>query len=308
MPSKRSPRPPRLRDGHPPHGLWLIGILQQGLTDGGPVRTGKRREVRRRHPVNAGRPFVGLHPLPCACEIRRVHNPLHEIIVQGWLRATTPLIDSPGRAQRRERVTHGSSLSFRVRPFTGCPPRTPRLLRPRLTSVRSRQRLLPDALRLPAACCLVRSRRPAAFRRAQAWSTRSLNGKLSKQVLRRQVEQTSPNKDMDFRCTTAAFTLSPAPAGLRHLVLTRPGTEPSMRFLSVSSHFCTRASFRQLLARPPLPSASSYICPEGHYRYSYRGLSPHKSMPMSGVHKALQRTFDRAALSLPQKHAAVKRS
>ena len=70
---------------------------------------------------------------------------------------------------------------------------------------------------------------------------------------------------MNFQCTTAAFTLSPAPDGLRHLVLTRPGIRPSMRFtrpihgarpsgqppavqnrsrrfcLSVGSHFCARA-------------------------------------------------------------------
>jgi hypothetical protein len=45
---------------------------------------------------------------------------------------------------------------------------------------------------------------------------------------------------MNFPCTTAAFTLSPAPEGLRHLVLTRPGTGPSMRFLPVGSHFCAR--------------------------------------------------------------------
>jgi hypothetical protein len=32
-----------------------------------------------------------------------------------------------------------------------------------------------------------------------------------------------------------------------------------------------------------LPSASSYIEPKGHYRYSYRGLSPHQFMPMPGV-------------------------
>ena len=64
-----------------------------------------------------------------------------------------------------------------------------------------------------------------------------------------------------------------------------------MRFLSVGSHLCARASFRPPLAGLPLPSASSYICPTiGHYRYSYRGLSPHKFMPMSGVHKALQPT------------------
>ena len=95
--------------------------------------------------------------------------------------------------------------------------------------------------------------------------------------------QTSPNKNMNFRCTTAAFTLPPAPGGLRHLVLTRPGTEPSMRFLSVGSHLCARASSRHPLAGLPLPSASSYIGPKGHLRYSYRGLAPHKFMPMSGV-------------------------
>ena len=64
-----------------------------------------------------------------------------------------------------------------------------------------------------------------------------------------------------------------------------------MRFLFVGSHLCARASFRPPLAGLPLPSASSYMCPTiGHYRYSYRGLSPHKFMPMSGVHKALKPT------------------
>jgi len=134
---------------------------------------------------------------------------------------------------------------------------------------------------------------------------------------------------MNCRCTTAAFTLFPVPGGLCHLVLTRPETEPSMRFLSaclcvarrqVGSHLCTRACgashssfacrsgpvrpwpgrsrhlsrrspFRPPLAGLPLPSASSYICPTiEHYRYSYRGLSPHQFMPMSDVHKALERT------------------
>jgi len=45
-----------------------------------------------------------------------------------------------------------------------------------------------------------------------------------------------------------------------------------------------------------LPSASSYIGPKnGHYRYSYRGLSPHQFMPMSGVHSAFQPTANAAA-------------
>jgi len=42
-------------------------------------------------------------------------------------------------------------------------------------------------------------------------------------------------------CTTARLTPSPAPDGLRHVVLTRPGAKPSMRSLSVRSHFCARA-------------------------------------------------------------------
>ena len=108
---------------------------------------------------------------------------------------------------------------------------------------------------------------------------------------RRLAGQISPDKDMNFQCTTAAFTLSPAPGGLRHLVLTRPGTKPAMRFLSVGSHLCARASSRQPLARLPLPSASSYLRPlRGHLRYSYRGLSPHQFTPMPGVHECVNLT------------------
>jgi hypothetical protein len=60
-----------------------------------------------------------------------------------------------------------------------------------------------------------------------------------------------------------------------------------MRFLFVSSHLCARASFRQALADLPLPSANSYPDSIGS---SYRGLSPHKLMPMTGVHKRVQPT------------------
>ena len=60
-----------------------------------------------------------------------------------------------------------------------------------------------------------------------------------------------------------------------------------MRFLFVGSHFCPPASFRQVLAGLPLPSASGY---PDFMTSSHRGLSPHKLMPMSGVHPLVQAT------------------
>lgn len=103
-------------------------------------------------------------------------------------------------------------------------------------------------------------------------------------------ELISPDKNVNFPSITAAFTLSPAPDGLRHPVLTRPGTDSSMRFLFVGSHVCARASSRPPLAGQPLPSARSFIGPEGHDRYSYRGLSPHEFTPLPGVHPPINLT------------------
>ena len=60
--------------------------------------------------------------------------------------------------------------------------------------------------------------------------------------------QISADKSMNFPYTTAAFTLPRDTGGLHHVVLTRPGTEPSMRFLSVGSYVCARASCRQHFA------------------------------------------------------------
>ena len=254
------------------------------------MQTCKRGEVLNGHPVDTGSASVGLHPLPCPLQVDSVHDPHHQVLMQGWLRGIPPQRLSPGRVHRRLRVIHGSSLAFAVWPFTVRASRLSRLVWPRLTSIRSRRRLLADALCVYAACCRVRSRRSAAHQRAQACSTRGLTGYFTTHWTQCQVEQTSPNKDMNFRCTTAAFTLSPTPGGFRHLVLTHPGTEPSMRFLSVGSHVCARASFRQALTDLPLPSASSYIGPHRRYRYSYRGLSPHQFMPISGVHITFEPT------------------
>jgi len=87
------------------------------------------------------------------------------------------------------------------------------------------------------------------------------------------------DKDMNFQCTTAAFTLPLAPDGLCHLVLTRPGAKPSMRFLFVGSHLCAQASSRHSLAGLPLPSASSYSRPEGHSGTPTGDLHPISSCP-----------------------------
>ncbi len=66
----------------------------------------------------------------------------------------------------------------------------------------------------------------------------------------------------------------------------------TMRFVSLASHLCSRASSRPLLAESPLPSASGYpsltMSPS---RYSHRGLAPHKFAPILGAYLALNRAF-----------------
>jgi len=54
----------------------------------------------------------------------------------------------------------------------------------------------------------------AASRYAQACFTSGLTGFLLEQVLRLPVEQISPDKDVNFLHTTAAFTISPEPWAL----------------------------------------------------------------------------------------------
>src|SRR3972149_2356747 len=95
-----------------------------------------------------GAPRLPLPLPPRSPQIVRGKNPLHESIVQGWLHAPTPILGSPGRVRHQSRVGHRSSLSIHVRPFAlpllarGC-----WLIRPLLTSVRSRHALLRSALR-----------------------------------------------------------------------------------------------------------------------------------------------------------------
>jgi hypothetical protein len=233
--------------------------------------------------------------------------------VQGWLRDHTPRLGSPGRAHRRRRVHHGSSLYFCVRPFTVAPSWISRLVWPLLTSARSRPALPQGALSRIGG----RVRWSLhAFRHGPQSGSRGLSRPHARQISPNKNLTVSSGKKRDVRstpeggapwkvrihcqCTTAAFTLSPVPGGLRHLVLTRPETEPSIRFLSVGSHLCARASFRPPLAGLPLPSASSCICPTiGHYRYSYRGLHPISSCPCRAYTTGSSGRSSRCALGPP---------
>ena len=82
------------------------------------------------------------------------------------------------------------------------------------------------------------------------------------------VEQISPDKNMNFQCTTAAFTVSLKPEGFVIFGSLAHETRPCMRFLFVGSHLCTRASFAQALTGLHLPSASSY------HRWAYSAPDP----------------------------------
>jgi hypothetical protein len=103
--------------------------------------------------------------------------------------------------------------------------------------------------------------------------------------------QISPDKDVNFPCTTAAFTLPPEPAGF--VVLCQLAQR-----LSLVCGFCPSA--RTFALRLPSDGRSPSrpclrlvllvvsICDE-YPRFSYRGPSPQKLTPMPGVHKSLQR-------------------
>ncbi len=136
-----------------------------------------------------------------------------------------------------------------------------------LTSVPSRQALpqgaLPGSRQGPVVIPAL-SRRPAGrlpWRPQPPWGSMAIPALSDRPSVRLPrgheplVRQISPDKNMNFPCTTAAFTLPLASDGLRHLVPTRPGAEPSMGFPSVGSHLCARASSGHPLAGLPLPLA-----------------------------------------------------
>ena len=100
--------------------------------------------------------------------------------------------------------------------------------------------------------------------------------------------QVSPDKNVNCRYTTAAFTTSPESMGLRHVVLTCPDDGLVCCFCSSAHSFALRLppdpSSRR---RPCLRLVLVLRCLTTGLDSPYRGLAPHKFTPMPGVHLAL---------------------
>ena len=104
------------------------------------------------------------------------------------------------------------------------------------------------------------------------------------------VEQISPDKNVNCRYTTAAFTASPESMELRHVVLTCPDDGLVCCFCPSAHSFALRL--------PPDPSSRRRPCRRlvlvlpcltTVTGFSYRGLAPHKFTPMTGVHQPVRR-------------------
>ena len=117
--------------------------------------------------------------------------------------------------------------------------------------------------------------------------TRTLAGSVPPRPLRRLGRQLSPGKDMISLCTTAAFT-SP------HVLRTGFGMLCSLaQGFGLLCDFCSSA---RRFALGLLSDIGSPLCPCRRLvlfevvtmtssRNMYRGLAPHKIMPMPGTHK-----------------------
>ena len=164
--------------------------------------------------------------------------------------------------QRRLQLTRSGSTSrsswspllrsLHVRPFAAPSSWEGwQLLRPLLTSVRSRRESLPAALcRCPVRCLFARLRL-ATRRSARALFIQFRPVWNYGSALHRYARQISPGKNAMFPCTSAAFTLSAAPTGfaMRCQLARRPG---------LLCNFCP--SPRTFALRLP-PDTPSRACP-----------------------------------------------
>ena len=112
----------------------------------------------------------------------------------------------------------------------------------------------------------------------------SVPGSLTRQISSH-VRQISPDKNVNFRYTTAAFTLSPE-SRASSCGADLPG-DWALYAVSVRRLIALpEASSGRSLTVPPLPSASTFVNMFNILTgFTYRGLAPHKFTPMPGVHK-----------------------
>ena len=112
------------------------------------------------------------------------------------------------------------------------------------------------------------------------------------------VGQISPDKDVNCRYTTAAFTLSPE-SGASSCCADLPG-DWALYAVSVRRLIALpEASSRRSLAVPPLPSASIWANDLNTLTgFTHRGLTPHKFTPVPGVHKHIHLTIPATRSSL----------
>ena len=118
--------------------------------------------------------------------------------------------------------------------------------------------------------------------------------------------QISPDKNVNFPCTTAAFTLSHEPAGFVVLCQLAQGLSlvygfcPSARTFALRLPSDGRSPFRPCLRLVLLIAFFTNTT-----WFSYRGLAPHKLTPVPGVHQALETDAPSGHRSAPHYGQAV---
>ena len=148
--------------------------------------------------------------------------------------------------------------AFYVQPFTGGSCRTATMASADFCP--NTDRVTPECATVLSSCSLAlgdETRAPGLLNQWPNWV-----------LSRSPVGQTSPDKDMNFQRTAAAFTVSLKPEGFVTIGSLAHETQPCMRFLFVGSRLCARASSAQPLTGLHLPSASSY------HRWAYSAPDP----------------------------------
>ena len=222
---------------------------------------GELRKIIDRHIVDTGCAFIGFHPFSGPLQIIPGQYPFQQVDIWIGRLHDVPRMHSTGRLRCVMR-THGVSFPFSVFGPSPCPGhysgRWATMASADFCPI-TRQVALQGAMRvllvlLPIVCSYPATTTGYAGTLVLRWS---LPGSFTRQISS-QVGQISPDKNVNFRCTTAAFTLSPE-SGASLCCANSPGDWAlyaiSVRRLTV----LPEASFGRSLTVPPLPSANVYV-------------------------------------------------